>query len=129
MAELLPRFWLVGMDDWWEGNRDISGVVRAIPADEGYLLLQHNPDVVLSPEAYGRPPALILSGHTHGGQVVIPGIGAPIPPTRLGPRYAAGLFDFDGVKLYVNRGLGAITPPVRFNCPPEVAVIALKRGV
>ncbi len=126
VAEIVSGLYLVGMDDWWEGNRDISGIVRGIPEDDNYILLQHNPDVVLTPKAYGRPPALILSGHTHGGQVNIPGLGPPIVPTRLGSRYAAGLFDFDGVKLYVNRGLGAITPPVRFNCPPEVAVITLR---
>lgn len=124
----IPGFHLVGMDDWWEGSRDISGVVRSIRDNDSYILLQHNPDVVLHPKAFGRSPALLLSGHTHGGQVNIPGIGPPIVPTVLGSRYAAGLFDFDGVKLYVNRGLGAITPPVRFNCPPEVAVITLNKS-
>jgi hypothetical protein len=124
----VPGLHLVGMDDWWEGSRDISRVVAGIPSGDSYILLQHNPDVVLHPEAYGRSPALVLSGHTHGGQVNIPGFGPPIVPTTLGPNYAAGLFDFDGLKLYVNRGLGAITPPVRFNCPPEVALITLREG-
>jgi len=124
----VPGLHLIGMDDWWEGSRDISGVVAGIPSGDSYILLQHNPDIVLHPEAYGRSPALVLSGHTHGGQVNIPGFGPPIVPTALGLRYAAGLFDFKGVKLYVNRGLGAITPPVRFNCPPEVAVITLGVG-
>ena len=127
-VESVPGLHLVVMDDWWEGSRDISGVVRSIPENDSYILLQHNPDIVLHPNAFGRPPALILSGHTHGGQVNIPGVGPPIVPTALGSRYAAGLFDFGGVKLYVNRGLGAITPPIRFNCPPEVAVITLRAG-
>ncbi|MCP4230373.1 MAG: metallophosphoesterase [bacterium] len=125
-AELLPGLWFAGMDDWWEGSRDISGVVRSIPESDSYILLQHNPDIILNPEAFGRSPALILSGHTHGGQVNIPGIGAPLVPTKLGSRYASGMFDFDGVKLYVTRGLGGITPPVRFNCPPEVAILTLR---
>ena len=65
-----------------------------------------------------------LSGHSHDGQVRLPGLGAPILP-RYGKKYDQGLNRANDLWVYTNRGLGVIGPPVRFNCPPEVTEITL----
>ena len=66
---------------------------------------------------------LVLSGHTHGGQVVLPGLGAPGTS-----RYPVlhGLWRRDGTTLFVSRGIGTVVVPLRFNCPPEVVVLTLR---
>jgi predicted MPP superfamily phosphohydrolase len=66
-----------------------------------------------------------LSGHTHGGQIVIPGLGAPIIPSRYGQRYLYGLVQAPSCQVFVTRGVGTITPPVRFLCRPEIVLITL----
>ena len=68
---------------------------------------------------------LQLSGHSHGGQVRLPGIGPLILPL-LGVKYPMGLYRVGGMPLYVTRGIGMIAPAVRFNCPPEVTHITLR---
>jgi predicted MPP superfamily phosphohydrolase len=73
--------------------------------------------------------ALVLAGHTHGGQVVIPLFGPPVTASRLPRAYAGGLHDFRGIPLHVSRGVGmerGFAPPVRFLCPPEICVLELR---
>jgi predicted MPP superfamily phosphohydrolase len=83
----------------------------------------HNPDTFeLWPLAGTH---LILAGHTHGGQVNLPLIGAPVVPSRYGQKYAQGLFRRDNTFMYVNRGLGVLWPGIRFNCRPEIAIFQL----
>lgn len=88
------------------------------------LLLTHHPDYIqyASAEKYD----LQLSGHTHGGQIYLPLLGAPWVHTRKRPSLARGLFHFDGTTLYVNRGLGTIFLAARFNSRPEITVIHLQ---
>ena len=69
---------------------------------------------------------LVLSGHTHGGQVVLPLVGAPRVPSRYGQKYLAGLVQAPNTLVYVSRGVGTISPPLRFNCRPEVNLLTLK---
>ena len=96
------------------------------PADGLRLLLVHNPDFM---ELMANSPVdLALAGHTHGGQVVLPVVGPVVLPSCFGDRYASGLVTSPGGPVYVNRGVGLIEPAVRLNCPPEVAVITLRRG-
>lgn len=99
----------------------LSGVVR--------LLLAHNPDSVMEPvfarEMACRPIHLVLSGHTHGGQVRLPLVGAPRLSSRYGRLFGGGLVRVGGTLVYVSRGAGA-SWPVRFNCPPEVNVLTLR---
>ena len=84
----------------------------------------HNPDFTeMLPE--GRID-LILCGHTHGGQVRLPFIGAPVVPSCFGQKYASGLVHGPGTLVYVNRGLGLIAPPVRFLCRPEITLLRLR---
>ena len=85
----------------------------------------HEPDYADEVAADGRV-SLQLSGHSHGGQVRLPFIGPPLLP-YLGRKYPAGLYRVGGMWLYVNRGVGLISPPVRFNCRPEVTQLTLVR--
>jgi predicted MPP superfamily phosphohydrolase len=72
---------------------------------------------------------LALGGHTHGGQIVLPGFGPPLTLSRLPRRYAAGLNVYEGIPLHVSPGIGMerlTAPQVRFFCPPEVSVIDVR---
>ena len=89
-------------------------------------MLAHNPDVV---EDIRDPRVgLVLSGHTHGGQVVLPFFGAPMVPSSYGQKYLHGFVRGPATSVYVSRGVGTIAPPVRFRCPPEVTFITLRAG-
>ena len=86
------------------------------------LLLSHNPD--LFPDVPERV-ALTLSGHTHGAQVDLPVVRDRMTPSRFGARYAGGIFEEGGRVLFVSRGVGTSSLPVRFLAPPEVAMLEL----
>lgn len=114
--------WLGGVDDAWAGQPDLARALELIPETAPAVLLCHEPDFA------DNVPARIglqLSGHTHGGQVRIPGLGAPLLP-MLGVKYHIALNQAAETLVYVNRGLGVINPPVRFNCPPEITLVMLK---
>jgi predicted MPP superfamily phosphohydrolase len=117
------RLWLVGVSDWWEGAHDIDAALEPVPADAATLLFTHNPD--LFPEVPSRV-TLTIAGHTHGGQVYLPGIGRPIVPSAYGERYAIGHVVEDGRHLFVSSGTGTSILPVRFLVPPEVSVVAIE---
>jgi predicted MPP superfamily phosphohydrolase len=70
---------------------------------------------------------LILSGHTHGGQVALPGLAGPTVRLLTGSRYVDGMYDVNGSPVYINRGLGCVGLPVRFRANPEVTLITLSR--
>jgi uncharacterized protein len=115
--------YIAGVDDIWIGRQDLPRALDGIPRDSAVVLLAHEPDFADSPAASGRV-GLQLSGHTHGGQIRLPVIGAPVLP-RLGQKYDAGLFRVEGMALYVNRGVGMIPPYVRVNCRPEITLLTL----
>lgn len=134
------RLWLVGIDDMGRTNRPgarcdafeglwqralvrAGEMLDALPPDEPRLLLVHNPDVHEVLQA--RRVDLALSGHTHGGQVRLPLLGAPILPSCYGDKYAQGLVQGPRWPVYVNRGIGTVPPPVRLNCRPEVTFLTL----
>ena len=121
------RIWLAGTDDVMEGRPDIALAVENVPSAEMIILLAHEPD--FADEASLTPVDLQLSGHSHGGQVWIPGIGAPwLPP--LARRYPRGLYKVGNLTLYTNLGIGTIRAPIRINCPPEITLITLRsKGV
>jgi predicted MPP superfamily phosphohydrolase len=99
-------------------------VISPLPQETTRILLWHEPDDAGRAAAAGA--SLQLSGHTHGGQVVVPGYGPPRLPIG-GQRYPAGLFNVAGMPLYVTRGVGVLPPLVRLNCPPEVTLLTLRR--
>jgi len=116
--------------DGWLANGINAGNVRqalaGVPAGAPTILIAHSPDQIR--EAAGTDAGLVLSGHTHGGQIRLPLVGALTTGTQLGRRYASGLFYLEGRWLYITRGVGTRTLPVRFLCPPEITLITLERG-
>lgn len=114
--------WLAGIDDALLGAPDLRATFEGIPADAAVIALWHEPDQAQKVVPFD--PIFMLSGHTHGGQVRLPGLAALGTP-KMGRRYVLGRFDVNGMPLYVSPGIGMYRPPVRFNCPPEVTVITL----
>jgi len=89
------------------------------------ILLSHNPDVAETHVFKEHRIDLQLSGHTHGGQVKIPFGPAPLVPSAFGQKYRAGLVQAPHTRVFISKGVGVISPPVRFNCRPEVPTIRL----
>jgi predicted MPP superfamily phosphohydrolase len=113
---------LVGIDDSVTRHHDPEKAFRDVPHDETTVVLSHDPK---SADFLWRyRPALILSGHTHGGQLYVPRV-TEFLSSRIGIKYLAGFFDIEGSVLFVNRGLGA-SIPLRFAAPMEVAVLTLR---
>jgi hypothetical protein len=118
--------WLAGIDDVTERQHDLRSALAGVPAAEPVLLLVHEPD--LADQVAGLPYRILLqlSGHSHGGQVNLPLVGPLVLPW-LGRKYPVGLQTVadSALRVYTNRGVGLIPPPVRFNCRPEVALLTL----
>jgi predicted MPP superfamily phosphohydrolase len=110
---------LIGIRYWTTRGRDIASVARG--AGRSSILLAHNPSRLKEAAELSLP--LMLSGHTHGGQIVLPGVGAIA--ARNFP-IVAGEGSRGSTTAFVSRGVGTIYVPVRVNCPPEVAVLTLK---
>jgi hypothetical protein len=123
--------YLAGLDDGWAGAANLDRALRGAPAGAPLILAAHEPDLIdsLAPQAnaLGRPIALMLAAHSHGGQVRLPFIGAPFLP-YLGEVYDRGLYDVRGTRLYTTVGVGLAGVPVRLLCRPEVVEITLRSG-
>ena len=93
------------------------------------MLLTHAPDAALRlPKREAGGPSLVLCGHTHGGQIRVPGWGAPLRHSRLvSRRQADGVFDVGGTQVVVSRGFGTAHVPLRFACRPEIGLLTLTR--
>lgn len=126
------RIWLSGLDDpstrSEKLNLAVPAGIRGI-AQEPVILLCHQPDYAdkVVQQHVSQSVALMLSGHSHGGQVRVPLIGPLVLPPG-GLKYVEGWFRFGNMQLYVNRGLGTIGLPFRFDCPPEISVFTLRRA-
>ncbi len=118
--------WMAGVTNGLTQRGMVGKALDGAPDGAFVLLLAHSPDV-LRDQGWQRAD-LILSGHTHGGQVNLPMIGPIAASSWYGPRYASGLFDLGRTKLYVTRGLGEVVTPFRILCEPEIAVLELKRA-
>jgi uncharacterized protein len=116
------RLWVVGIDDALERKADVPQSITEIPRTEATILLAHEPD--FADYAARFPIDLQLSGHSHGGQVRVPGVGPIILP-QMARKYPTGLNRVGQLQVYTSRGIGVINPPVRLNCPPEVSLITL----
>jgi predicted MPP superfamily phosphohydrolase len=115
------RLWLSGLDDVLEGKYDLKLTLKDVPPTEPVVLLAHEPDFA----DYAHHVDLQLSGHSHGGQIRLPGIGAPVLPV-MGRKYPKGLRRIGPLTLYTNVGVGTVIMPMRLNCPPEVTLITLR---
>jgi predicted MPP superfamily phosphohydrolase len=119
------RLWLCGVDDPGTSHPDLDLAIPAKP-DGPVLLMAHEPDFADHVIAHPRGPLvdLMLAGHSHGGQIRLPFLGPLILPP-MGEKYPEGLYRFNQMQLYVNRGIGTVGLPFRLNCPPEITVITL----
>jgi predicted MPP superfamily phosphohydrolase len=120
--------WLAGSDDAGTRTPDLDFAVPENPRAP-VILMCHEPDYVDKVILHPRFPLidLMLSGHTHGGQICLPYIGPLILPP-MGQKYIEGLFQFSHMQLYVNRGIGTVGLPFRLNCPAELTHITLVRA-
>ncbi len=119
------RLRLAGVDDLWMGKIDLPAALADATVTDACLVVSHNPDVA---EKLRDPRVgLMLSGHTHGGQVVFPG-GAPFVPSHYGQKYLHGLVQAPATTVYVSRGLGCTSIPIRFGSRPELTLITLTAG-
>jgi uncharacterized protein len=115
--------WIGGISDFRQGRHDIRGTLRQVTDPAPVILITHNPDLFPA-----IPPrvSLLLAGHTHGGQVVFPFLGALIVPSNYGNRYLKGAIEEGGRHLYVASGTGMSYLPVRFLVPPEVPILKIE---
>jgi uncharacterized protein len=117
------RLWFAGAGDFWEDHRSIDGLLSEIPENECRVVLAHNPDS--ADTKFSLPVDLMLSGHTHGGQVQLPLLGALVLPVS-NKTYSSGLVRSPrGTRVFISKGIGWAILPIRFNCAPEIAVLEL----
>lgn len=116
------RFLIAGAGDFWEDDLAIDRLFSCSDESDCRILLSHNPDSVDS--EYTTPLSLVLSGHTHGGQVVLPFFGPPVLPVK-NKLYSSGLIAGQKTQLFISRGIGWAIYPIRINCFPEIAVLEL----
>jgi predicted MPP superfamily phosphohydrolase len=121
---------LAGVGDLWRDRQLYDRALGGVPGHLPRLLLSHNPDVAEEREfiASGFRVDLMLSGHTHGGQVVLPLVGAPVTMSRYGQKYARGLVQGPTCPVFVSRGLGMAMLPIRLGSVPEMPVLELRRA-
>lgn len=115
--------WLVGVGDAYTQHDDVPAALAGLPEDGVAVCFTHSPD------AFPDLPAnclLTIAGHTHGGQVVFPLVGALFVPSRYGSRYLGGLIVENGRRLFVSTGIGTTGLPVRFGVPPEISLLILQ---
>ena len=114
-------FWLAGVDDYMVGKTDLKTAMRGSYPDEMKMLLAHNPVIVRRAARAGID--LMLSGHTHGGQIKIREDENRIFPSR---KLKNGLHRRKNTQIYITRGIGTVVLPVRYQCPPEISLIELR---
>lgn len=127
-----------GIGDLWEDEIDYLKATADAPESMPRLILSHNPDTAemfsgLSQRKRARAAGptrvdLMLSGHTHGGQVRLPYLGTPVTPSYYGQKYAGGLVEGPDWRVLISRGLGMAGLPVRLGVPPEVVLVTLVRA-
>ncbi len=118
--------YLAGVDALWDGKPDLNAALEKSPLGVPVVLLAHEPDFADESTLDGRV-SLQLSGHSHGGQICLPGLG-PVASAPYAQKYPKGLYDVNGMWVYTTRGIGTGPIPHRINCPPEVTEITLVRA-
>ena len=115
--------WLAGISDYWTRPHDVGVALATVTDPElPVIAFTHNPDVF---PAVPNRVTLTIAGHTHGGQVRLPFLGAPIVPSEYKQRFVAGHIIEDGRHLYVATGTGTSILPARFRVPPAIAVLTI----
>jgi predicted MPP superfamily phosphohydrolase len=122
-VKVKESLWIVGLDDDRYGHPDVHKAFRGGEENEPTIVRSHSP---VGAELVSHRDCLVLSGHTHGGQVRLPILTAR-EVRRIGAKhYRAGWFKVGRAQLYVNRGLGRVGLPVRFLCRPEISIFTLQ---
>lgn len=128
------KFRLLGLKDhlqlnsWRSFDSDIRKVVAQSEPVGDFIVLQHSPDILEILDYHktlGKDFKLMLSGHTHGGQVWLPILGTPIVPSSYGQKYSYGHKRENGMDIFVTTGIGTSILPFRFMMPPEIAVLTI----
>jgi predicted MPP superfamily phosphohydrolase len=118
-----PGLWLAAVDDLGDGQPDMERALAGVPAEATTILLSHNPSLF---DHVGDRDVLMLSGHTHGGQIALPIL---IPKLvcwlHLRCRHVAGWYTQGRARLYVSRGLGVTGRPYRYRCPAEMGIFRM----
>jgi predicted MPP superfamily phosphohydrolase len=116
--------WLMGVDDPYDYRcDDLESALASVPGDGFKILLAHTPEMYV--EASNNAIQLYLCGHTHGGQIRLPGIGHLRQNAECPRSYAQGHWKYNDMHGYTSAGVGCSMLPVRFNCPPEIVLIEL----
>lgn len=119
------RIKIGGIGDLWEDEQYLDSTINDVVENDFVILISHSPDFIEKMST--NLVDLTLSGHTHGGQVTLFGLWAPILPSKYGQKYRYGLKEFDNTTAYISSGIGTITPPLRFFCRPEIVLFTLKK--
>jgi predicted MPP superfamily phosphohydrolase len=122
---------IAGVGDLLTSLVDFARALRGVPADMPRLVLSHNPDAAELPACTGDDAPrvdLMISGHTHGGQIMLPLIGAPMVPSRYGQKYLGGIVQGPRFPVLISRGIGMSLLPIRFGVPPEIVEITLAKA-
>ena len=117
------------LDSWISFDNTVRSVVNSYPKEGQIVVLEHSPDIlyILNYWKHLNPDLkLMLAGHTHGGQVWLPILGAPFVPSSVGQRYTRGHVKEEGVDMFVTSGVGTSILPFRFMVPPEVAIVTIR---
>jgi predicted MPP superfamily phosphohydrolase len=117
------RLWLAGIDNVTKRRARPDEALRGVPREECTIVAVHEPD--FADEMLKYPVDFQLSGHSHGGQIRLPMVGALYFPPGA-EKYPLGHYRFGKLQLYTNRGIGVIGLPMRFMCPPEITLFTLK---
>jgi hypothetical protein len=120
------RMWLAGVADPVVSQPDLRLAIPARP-DGPVILLAHGPDYAdtVAADPHGARVDLMLAGHSHGGQICLPMVGALTRPSGA-KKYFEGLYRVGAMQVYVNRGIGTVGLPFRLNCPPEISLFTLR---
>jgi predicted MPP superfamily phosphohydrolase len=120
------RFWLAAIDDTWTRRDDLGRALAQRPEGLATVLLAHDPNRF--DQAADAGVELVLSGHTHGGQVAVPFLARRFNAARFAYKYSLGFYERGRSTLYVHPGLGTTGPPFRLGAAPEVTVLVLRAG-
>lgn len=116
--------WVIGVDDPYNHLADLPEALKGVPLGAVKLLLAHSPDII--DQASKAEIELVLCGHTHGGQVLLPVVGALVTRTRKPLERPAGVISRNGTLTHISPGIGGGTLTLRFCCPPEATLLELR---
>ena len=120
------RLWLIGLDDaHFYGLHNLDKALQGVPANAARILLAHSPELI--PQAAELGFGLYLTGHTHAGQMCLPGGFPVLINARCARQYIAGRWQFNGMNGYTSAGVGCSGVFARFFCPPEIVIHTLQR--